>query len=58
MPVLWNKRFSNVIGWWIKDLSSNLIGFRGVSPPHVVNSGFEAQPISYKVCEDAYFLEE
>jgi hypothetical protein len=56
--VLWNERFSKVTGYWIKDLSSKLISFRGVSPPHVSNSGFEAQPISYKMCEDAYFLEE
>jgi len=56
--LLWGERFSEVTGYWIKDLSSNLISFRGVSPLHVVNSGSEAQPISCKMCEDAYFLEE
>jgi hypothetical protein len=56
--VLWDKRFNEVTGYWIKGLSSNLISFRYVSPSNVVNSGSETQPISYKMCKDAYFLEE
>jgi hypothetical protein len=56
--VLWDKRFSKVTGYWIKDVISKLICFRGVSPTHVVNSCSEAQPVSYKMCEDDYFLEE
>ena len=51
--VLWDKRFCKVIGYWMKDLISKLISFRGVSPPHVVNPGSEAQQISYKMCEVA-----
>jgi hypothetical protein len=51
--VLWVERCCKVTGYSMKDLISKLISFRGVSPPHVVNSGSETQQISYKMCEVA-----